>query len=146
MVGWVSVLLAALLIWLEERLTFLDPLLSMVIAIWIFSRVYKPFRATLDIFLQSFPAAISKDALETSLKAFADVDSVHHLHLWSIDENSHVLTAHILVKRALSIPELGKLKKDIKAFLKNNFGILDTTIEIEFPGQECSDPEHSSEF
>jgi cobalt-zinc-cadmium efflux system protein len=128
------------------RLTFLDPLLSIGLAIWIFTRVFKPLMSSLDIFLQNFPVSISKDELERVLKGFEEVAEIHHTHLWSIDESSHVLTTHIAVKRVLTIEELGKLKREIKHSLRDKFGIIDTTIEIELPGQECADPEHPSEF
>jgi transposase len=87
-----------------------------------------------------WPRKLTEDVVQLSTEQFSWL--LEGFDVWN--EASHVLTTHVLVNRVLSVQEVGDLKRKMKQSIKEKFGVLDATIEIKFPGQDCSDPEHPS--
>ncbi len=71
-------------------------------------------RESLRIILQGSPVQINIDEVENVLKSMNNVDSVHDLHVWSIDGEFNILTIHVVLKEDFSITYLQKLKHDIR--------------------------------
>ena len=63
---------------------------------------------------------------------------VHHLHIWSLDGENNVLTAHIVLNTEISNKELKSYKLELQHELKE-FDFAHTTIEIEFMNETCRD-------
>ena len=76
--------------------------------------------------------------IRQQIQILPDVTSIHHLHLWSLDGEHHVLTAHLVVNDGMNIPAQIKLKQDI-ALLLSEYQLAHTTIELEFDGELCRD-------
>ncbi|NMB49593.1 MAG: cation transporter, partial [Bacteroidales bacterium] len=64
------------------------------------------------------------------------VDSVHDLHIWSADGEYNVMTVHVVLKRALSMDELQRLKNKIREKMQA-MKVQHSTIEFEMPGENC---------
>ena len=60
------------------------------------------------------------------------VISVHHFHLWAIDEHRASLEAHVVTDH-VSGPEAEREKARIKQMLAARFHIEHTTLELEYP-------------
>ena len=73
---------------------------------------------------------VQKD-IEAAIPA---VESVHHVHAWCLSENRRLMTLHARVSESAP-PE--KVAAAIKARLKQCFGVVHATIEIEH--SECAD-------
>ena len=82
------------------------------------------------------PAVTNKIA--DALLSKPEVREIHHLHFWSLDGESHVLTAHLVLKAQYDIPSIQSLKQTIAHDL-SPFGLSHTTIEFEFPDEVCRD-------
>ena len=92
--GWLAVLLVALVMPIVD-MPILDPLLSVGFTLFILINVVKTVLKTGRLFIQATPNANTVDTITQSLLSLDKVESVHHLHLWSLDGEQHVLTAHI---------------------------------------------------
>ncbi len=139
--SWVLVLLAGALIrW--TNWFFLDVILGMGLSFWILWNVQKNVRQILRIFLQAVPKNITPNEIESSLMMIPVVGNVHHLHLWTLDGELHILTAHILLKKDEDFSQVVSLKAAIKVLLKEKFGIYEATLEFESPSEYCRDPVH----
>ena len=64
------------------------------------------------------------------------VDSVHHLHLWSLDDEHAVLTVHIVSEKVLAPDEYALLKQRFREIVDVS-GIYHSTLEIEWPDESC---------
>ena len=64
--------------------------------------------------------------------------SGHHLHLWPLDGEHHVLTAHLVLRCALTLEQQLHLKRTIADRLRE-FDLAHTTIEFEFGEEACRD-------
>ncbi|MDR2914188.1 MAG: cation diffusion facilitator family transporter [Tannerella sp.] len=129
--GWIAVLIVSIVMMFVD-LPVLDPILSIVISLWVLTNVFRNMRDTFRIMLQATPENVDMDNLEKKLNAIDDVLSIHDLHLWTMDGESHIMTLHVV--SATTNPE--QLKHNIIDIAKP-FHIDHVTIEIEKPETHC---------
>lgn len=135
--GWVAVLIVSVVLLFVDW-PILDPALSIVFTLYILFNVGKNLWSTTRLFLQAAPDKSLSESLHRSLSTLDDVRSVHHLHLWSLDGEHHVLTAHLVLQRALNLEQQLGLKRTIANRLRE-FDLAHTTIEFEFGEEACRD-------
>lgn len=135
--GWCAVLLASVVIYFTGW-NAIDALLSILVALFILFNVARNLRNTLRLFLQVSPDRRLTQEIRTALEALDEVDSAHHLHLWSLDGRHHVLTTHLTLKDELDTEQQLRLKQAIHELLEP-FALAHTTIEFEFPAEVCRD-------
>lgn len=135
--GWVAVLVVAIVL-MFVNWPILDPLLSIAFTLFILLNVIRNLWATIKLFIQANPDPALYQDVETVLAQLPDVSDIHHLHFWSLDGESHVLTAHLVVKRDLTAAEYSELKQLIDQRLAD-YKLSHTTIELEFPSENCRD-------
>lgn len=128
--GWIVVLAGAIIMRFTD-ITYLDPILSIAVAIFILKHALANFKATLAILLEKTPAQISIDDLCDHLQKIPHVESVHHVHVWSLDEQHNYATLHVVTK-SLTV----KLKHSLRNELAEH-GITHSTIEFETPSEHC---------
>jgi len=133
--GWVAVFIVSIFLLFTDWY-ILDPLLSIFITFWVLANVVRHIRKTLRLFLQGVPDDISVDALRADLEALEGVWEVHHLHIWSMDGDHHVLTAHVVVNRDCSREEIVTLKSSINT-LTSALHFVHTTLEFEYSDEAC---------
>lgn len=133
--GWAAVLVASIVMMFYD-VPLLDPLLSLIITIYILWNVLKNLKSTLRIFLQGTPEETAVADIEKQLLAINEVTGIHDLHLWSMDGLYHVLSVHVTVARDMTLQETQKLKIAIRNCLEE-LGIQHTTVEIEQENEIC---------
>ena len=135
--GWVAVLIVSIVLLFVDW-PILDPALSILFTLYILINVAKNLWHTIRLFLQAIPdKELSKSVYKTLIE-LKEVDSIHHLHLWSLDGEHHVLTAHLALQEALSTQQQLELKKSIAERL-SKFNLEHTTIELEMTNEPCRD-------
>lgn len=140
LLGWVLVFVGSLLV-IFFKLTWVDPLLGIILSIWIVWNVFKNLKHTAHILLQRTPENFSMKQVEASVATISGVKQLHHAHIWSLDGEKHIFTGHI-VTSLLSLKDLESVKKNIKSVLKEKFSIHEATLEFESDQESCEDPEH----
>lgn len=141
--GWLAVLIVSVVLLFVDW-PILDPVLSIIFTLFILFNVVKTLRDTIHLFLQGTPDRGLVSKLHEVLTSCADVAEVHHLHLWSLDGEHHVLTAHVVVETPIDIPRQLGLKAEIAQAL-SAYKLAHTTIEIEFADEQCRDG-HNTEM
>lgn len=134
--GWVAVLIVSisLLFW---DIHILDPLLSILITVYVLYNVIRNLRKTLALFLQAVPDNLDFHQIEYALRSVPGVISTHHTHIWSLDGQHHVLTTHLVVDSQATKDELIRIKR--KAIdITQGVDLEHTTIELEFEDEDCS--------
>ena len=135
--GWVAVLIIAIVLHFVEW-PILDPLLSIAFTLFILFNVYRTLKETISLFLQAAPDKAMHVAVKQKLLAMAQVQDLHHLHIWSLDGEKHVLTVHLVIAEDLTITEQKLLKQQVADCL-HHYHLAHTTIELEFSDQACRD-------
>lgn len=131
--GWVAILIGSVLMYFFD-LPFIDPLLSIVISVYILSNVAQSVKEGMRILLQATPDDINLPQIRQRLINHPLIEDVHDLHVWSADGNYHVMTMHVVLNnQATETPEL---KMEIRNILKEE-KIEHATIEFEFPDEAC---------
>lgn len=136
--GWVAVLLVSVLLLFVDW-PILDPLLSIVFSLFILINVARMLWQTGNLFLQASPDRTLRATIEERLRQLDHVSDIHHLHVWSLDGEHHVLSVHVVVADCLELPSQMALKGEIARALAG-LGLLHTTVELEFPDEFCRDP------
>ncbi|MFP4481512.1 MAG: cation diffusion facilitator family transporter [Thermovirgaceae bacterium] len=140
--GWVAVLIVSIVLAFRPWY-ILDPLLSVAVSAFILWNVVKKLSSVLEIFLQGTPGRVRLEDIERTLTEIPGVLSVHDLHVWSLDGERTILTAHLVLPGDASIEELYAAKKLAKKTLFDS-GIGHATLEMERRGETCdleNDPE-----
>ena len=130
--GWVIVLIGAIIMKFTD-ISIIDPILSLLVALFILKHAIGNFKLILDLFLEKTPNNINIDELKTHILKIKGIKDVHHIHIWSIDGYNNYATMHI-VSNDKSVKE--KVKEELK-----EHGIAHTTIELEDIDEKCMDEE-----
>lgn len=126
--GWVVVLVGAVLMRFTD-LAFIDPLMSVGVAIFILINAVRNLKEAVDIFLEKTPCDIEE--IINKVKAIDGVADVHHVHVRSIDGHNNYATMHVVTSS-----EPHALKELIRGKLREH-GIVHLTIEIESEDEHC---------
>jgi cobalt-zinc-cadmium efflux system protein len=89
-----GVVAAALVIWLTGWL-WIDPAISLVIALVIVMGTWGLLRDSLDMALDAAPRGVDTAAVKAWLAARPGVTEVHDLHIWAMSTTETALTAHL---------------------------------------------------
>lgn len=135
--GWVAVLIGAVLMYFTGW-AWLDPVLCIGFTLFILVNVLRSLKQTLALFLQVTPDPALQGEIMTKLTELEFVESVHHLHLWSLDGEKHVLTMHVAIKTPADFSAQLAYKQQIAALLQP-FALSHTTVEFELSGETCRD-------
>lgn len=134
--GWAAVLVGAILMYFFDLL-WIDPILSIGITLFILKGVMTNLWSAGKIILQATPEDIDMDKLITMIESVEGVNQAHHLHVWTMDGEYNLLSAHIETDGNRKVFDLQPIKKTIYEVLGQHFHIDHITLEFETVG-ECS--------
>ena len=135
--GWVAVLVGAIAIRIWG-LTWLDPVLSVGINLFVLSRAIPVLVRAMRVFLQYVPRELSVDELRAAVLADERVLDVHDVHLWTLDGEYRLFSGHIVTDGERTLHQLEELKHDIRHTLRDA-GVQHVTVEFEAAGAGCHD-------
>ena len=124
--GWVAVILMAIVLRFTDWY-ILDPLLSLVISIFILSKAIPRFWSTLKIFLDAVPEGVDIKQVKSDLEQLDHVASLNQLNLWTMDGLEKNAIVHVCLKE---IEQMELCKESIRSKLKD-CGFQNITIEID---------------
>ncbi len=136
--GSVAVIVAGtLIIWYDWRLV--DPLITLLIAGYILWISFAEIGPVIRILMLGSPEDLDANNVIADITALAGVDSVHHVHLWQMQEHTVALEAHIVISPA-DWPTGEAIKTAVKHLLKSEHGIDHITLELESRDKICDQP------
>ena len=134
--GWVAVLIVAIILSFKD-IHYLDPALSLLITLYILYNVIKRLKDTLYVFLQGVPKDIDLEGIKSKIGDIPNVASLHHTHLWSLENENHVFTTHLKLKYIDNFNQIIEVKSKVKNLLKG-YNFEHYTIETELDNETCS--------
>jgi cobalt-zinc-cadmium efflux system protein len=108
--------------------TWLDPVVSIVIVLFILGSTWALLKESLRMVLAAVPENV--DALEVSkfLQSQPGVTAIHDLHIWAMSTTENALTAHLVIPSGYP----GDAAIDaIVAHLKEDYAIHHCTLQVE---------------
>ena len=134
LLGSVAAIVAAVMIWFTGW-TPADPILSVLVALLVLGAAWRLVHSSALILMESAPGDLDGDVIAAELPDHVEaVQSVHHLHVWSLAPREVMLTCHARIDA--SVDPDGVLA-DMRLVLRERWGIDHVTIEIE--RERCAD-------
>ena len=133
--GWVAVLIGSIIMMYVDA-PFIDPLLSILISLFVLYNVYRNLKKSMLVILQGIPEEVSVDDIQQKLKDMPEVTDIHDCHAWSMDGEYNILTVHLRLAKDYKLSEQAKLKEKVKSQLKDE-SINHITVEFEGQDEHC---------
>ena len=109
---------------------WVDTLLTLLLSLFILYQGLAMLPKTIHLLMEGAPENIDFDAVKKSLLSLEGVDDIHHVHVWSLDEETIALEAHV-VANIETFDEMESIKNIIKKKLSDEFNIKHSTLEFE---------------
>ena len=123
-----GVMVAGLVIWWTGA-AWLDPVISLLIAVAVLWSAWGLLRGALEFSLDDAPEGIDLDGIRQYLGALPGVASVHDLHVWPLSTTQTALTAHLVLPQGVAEPD--RLLNRTSDELHDRFGIEHATLQLE---------------
>lgn len=135
----VGVVLAGIVIYFYP-VYFLDPLLTVVIAIFILVQGYQVLKQSTLILMERVPAEVDIEEIKKKIEIIPGINSLHHIHIWQIDEQKYLFESHITLKQDMLISEADEIRKRVEKILADDYQIFHSHLQLEYSycnNQEC---------
>jgi cobalt-zinc-cadmium efflux system protein len=131
MLSSIAVLLGGLAIHFFD-LKIIDPILSIVIAVYLIIFGWKLVIQSLKVLMQFTPPGMDLEAIANDLTSFTEVKGIHHGHLWQLTDNEYMFEAHIDFEEDLRISQACNVIQKMRVHLSKKYQIHHTTFQPEF--------------
>ena len=123
----VAVVAGALLI-IFYGITWVDPLVTVIIAVYILREAYHILKESVEVLMEAAPD-LDLDAIREMLESIPGVRNAHHFHAWRIGENEVHFECHLAVED-MPLSEAQKIIDEAEERLRE-FGITHVTVQLE---------------
>lgn len=118
-------------------ITWIDPLVTLLISLYIIKETWHIIVKTINIFMQSSPD-LDYNEIKEKVEAIEGVNNIHHVHAWMVNENVINFEAHIDMEE-MQLSEVEKIYDKIEHLLKDHYGVSHVTLQAEL--DRCEEKE-----
>lgn len=111
------------------NISWLDPLITILVAVYICIETWPIIHQTLSILMQSSPK-LNFDEIKEDITDIDGVIGVHHVHAWMIDEHRIIFSAHINLND-MPLSQVEPIYREVEDVLKGKYHICHVTIQAE---------------
>ena len=124
---WVAILILSLVLMFWKDAPYLDPFVSIGIALWLIFNLGRNLYKSLEVLLQKTPDNFDVNEFKTQILAIEGVNGIKDFHIWSLDGIDSVMTLKINVDLENNADEI---KKEIYN-ISGKYHVVDITVEFE---------------
>ena len=124
---WVAILILSLVLMFWEGAQYLDPFVSIGIALWLIFNLGRNLYKSIEVLLQKTPDYFDVEEFRQSIENIDGVNAIDDFHIWSLDGIDSVMTLKVDVDFG---KDVGEIKKEIYTISKK-YHVVDITIELE---------------
>ena len=110
---------------------WLDPIVSLVIAVMVLFSTWGLLRASVNLALDAVPAGIDAQDVADYLNGLPNVSEVHDLHVWGMSTTEAALTAHLVLTTGEPATPNNGFLAHVEHELHHRFGIGHATLQLE---------------
>lgn len=121
------------------QLYWLDPVASLIIATYLIWASIGLVKESSSILMQFTPEGIEVDKISDVISDVHQINNVHHLHLWRLDEHRIHLEAHLDFNENITLNESTDIIDNLEKELEELFQISHTTFQCEYNRCENKD-------
>lgn len=107
---------------------WLDPVISIVIAIIIIIGTWDLMQESLNLIIDTVPKSIDPVSVNNYLSNLPEVKDIHDLHIWAMSTTENALTVHLVINE---ITDTDAFLINVSDQLSEKYGIDHSTIQIE---------------
>jgi len=133
--GSVAVIVAGTLVILYGWV-WVDPVVTLIIAGYILWHVQAEIGGVIRVLMLGSPPQLQVETVARAIEDIDEVQGVHHIHLWAMQEHAAALDAHLVIAPG-AWGHADQIKQSVKARLNADFGILHSTLELECSIHAC---------
>jgi cobalt-zinc-cadmium efflux system protein len=126
-----GVALAGAVILVTGAYEWLDPAVSLAIAVVIAARAVRLLLQAADVLLESTPSGLDLGELASTITETDGVDAVHDIHVWSLSSEVRAMSAHLVLSGHPTLEEAQVVGDRVRATIGPRFGIAHATLELE---------------
>ncbi|CEA03953.1 cation efflux system protein [Pseudomonas saudimassiliensis] len=115
-----------------------DTVLTLIIAGYVLWQGFSMLPKTIHLLMEGVPEGVSIPDIIYVMEDMSGVESVHHVHVWEIAEHTIALEAHVVI-RTVDLPDIERLKAELKRVLHEQFKVDHSTLEMELDSNVCID-------
>lgn len=112
---------------------YLDPVVSILVAVMILHSGWGLLRDSVRILLEGTPPGVDLIALQRDVQDRFPVLDLHHVHVWELNAGRRALSAHVLLND-MTLSEVELLLGRIREHLAHEWNIEHVTLEPEVNG------------
>ena len=116
---------------------WLDPAISIVIAIIILISTWQLLKDSLRLSLDGVPSNIGMADVKKAALKIDGVKDIHHIHIWAMSTQENALTAHLVLDSNINLQQEQKIKYNLKHILEHE-NIHHVTLETERENEPCA--------
>ena len=117
---------------------YADPIVSVLIAVFIVYTSIGIVREAMNILLEGAPSGLDMQRLLAAMHSIPGVQDVHDLHVWTIGDGMNALSCHLRVSEADAVRS-SSVVREVKEMLAATYSMRHSTIETECDGCHTSD-------
>jgi cobalt-zinc-cadmium efflux system protein len=126
----VAVIIGGILIYFYE-FYWIDPLITVLISLYIIKETYSVLYETYKILMQSTPSHVDVDLVVEELVKIPKVTGVHHVHIWNLTDKDIHFEGHLDVEKDMMVSESQEILDKAQQTLKEKFEIGHATFQLE---------------
>lgn len=127
MLASIGVIVAALIM-MATGWYLADPIISVVLSLFILWRTWGLLKESIDILMESAPGHVDLDQLSKSMLNVEGVVAVHDIHVWTITSGMVSMSGHVTITTGTDTQMILDKLNDL---LQHDFSIAHTTIQLE---------------
>jgi cobalt-zinc-cadmium efflux system protein len=121
---------------------YIDPLLSLGIAVLIAFGAWRIVRETVNLLMEGTPAEIDLEAVTREITGTRLVSGMHDLHVWALSSDQVALSCHVVMGDC-ALEDAEHVVRNLEQRLCERFAIGHTTIQVE-SCHPCGEIEHGA--
>ena len=131
MMASVAVLIGGLLM-KYYQIYWIDSVLTLAIALYLIVVGYQLLIDSIKVLMLFTPEDMPVKEIAEKVNALKNVNSIHHIHIWQLNEEEIHLEAHIDFVNDIRISEFDKILDEIELLLFNEYQINHVNIQPEY--------------
>ncbi len=124
---WLTILILSIILIFWDGASYLDPFISIGIALWLIFNLGRNLYKSLQVLLQKTPDNFDVNEFKTSILAIEGINAIDDFHIWSLDGIDSVMTLKVAADKGYNQENI---KKEIYS-ISNRYHVVDITIEFD---------------
>lgn len=127
----VAVLIGGILMY-YYKIYWIDGVLTLAIAIYLIYVSWDLLIDSLKVLMLFAPSSITLKSINKEITLIPEIENIHHVHVWQLDDNQIHFEAHVDFKDNLPLDKVNLILCQIRKILHDKFDIEHVTLQPEY--------------